>query len=360
MHVNLVGSSIADDARDHRRGAGAHELLRRPPRVDASTSRATTCSPCARARSTRTHIARRARRGARGHGAGAHERRTRSPCFKSLGLAVEDLAAAELAIAQRRDRRHRNGGPLVTARSRSTTSTRARGARRHRGAHAARPPRSADAPAEIYLKLENLQPIGSFKIRGAFNAMSQALARGARGRRDHGERGQHGPGRRLGARAARHPVHRRRARPRPEDEDRGDRAARRPRASRCRSPTGGRRSRTSQLPGARRRLHPPGARRRRDGGQRDDRPRAARGPARPRRRRGPLGRRRAHLRHRERAARAQARRARSTRSSPRRARRWPRRSPRASRTRVELPARRSSTARAARRCCPRCGSSAAG
>jgi threonine dehydratase len=30
-----------------------------------------------------------------------------------------------------------------------------------------------DAPAEIYLKLENLQPIGSFKIRGAANAMSQ-------------------------------------------------------------------------------------------------------------------------------------------------------------------------------------------
>ncbi len=30
----------------------------------------------------------------------------------------------------------------------------------------------ADAPAEIYLKLENLQPIGSFKIRGASNAMA--------------------------------------------------------------------------------------------------------------------------------------------------------------------------------------------
>ena len=28
-----------------------------------------------------------------------------------------------------------------------------------------------DAPAEIYLKLENLQPIGSFKLRGAANAM---------------------------------------------------------------------------------------------------------------------------------------------------------------------------------------------
>ena len=31
-----------------------------------------------------------------------------------------------------------------------------------------------DAPAEIWLKLENLQPIGSFKLRGAGNAMSLA------------------------------------------------------------------------------------------------------------------------------------------------------------------------------------------
>src|ERR1700684_4133169 len=29
-----------------------------------------------------------------------------------------------------------------------------------------------DAPPEIYLKLENLQPIGSFKIRGAANVMA--------------------------------------------------------------------------------------------------------------------------------------------------------------------------------------------
>ncbi|MEO9176224.1 MAG: threonine/serine dehydratase [Gaiellales bacterium] len=39
-----------------------------------------------------------------------------------------------------------------------------------------------DAPAELYLKLENLQPIGSFKIRGASNAMAvrspDELARG--------------------------------------------------------------------------------------------------------------------------------------------------------------------------------------
>jgi threonine dehydratase len=39
-----------------------------------------------------------------------------------------------------------------------------------------------DSPAEIWLKLENLQPIGSFKLRGAGNAMSlaprEALAKG--------------------------------------------------------------------------------------------------------------------------------------------------------------------------------------
>jgi threonine dehydratase len=33
-----------------------------------------------------------------------------------------------------------------------------------------------DAPAAIYLKLENLQPIGSFKIRGATNAMAHTPA----------------------------------------------------------------------------------------------------------------------------------------------------------------------------------------
>ena len=33
-----------------------------------------------------------------------------------------------------------------------------------------------DAPGEIYLKLENLQPIGSFKLRGAGNAMAMASA----------------------------------------------------------------------------------------------------------------------------------------------------------------------------------------
>jgi threonine dehydratase len=38
-----------------------------------------------------------------------------------------------------------------------------------------------EAPAEIYLKLENLQPIGSFKIRGATNAIRQARPETLRG-----------------------------------------------------------------------------------------------------------------------------------------------------------------------------------
>ncbi|HEX9944741.1 MAG TPA: pyridoxal-phosphate dependent enzyme, partial [Thermoanaerobaculia bacterium] len=37
-----------------------------------------------------------------------------------------------------------------------------------------------DAPAEVWLKLENLQPIGSFKLRGAANAMRLAGSAGLR------------------------------------------------------------------------------------------------------------------------------------------------------------------------------------
>jgi threonine dehydratase len=61
-----------------------------------------------------------------------------------------------------------------------------RAARAHLAGAAIRTPlvrlNVADAPAEIFLKLENLQPIGSFKIRGACNAIAcapgAALARG--------------------------------------------------------------------------------------------------------------------------------------------------------------------------------------
>ena len=54
-----------------------------------------------------------------------------------------------------------------------------------------------DAPAEIYLKLENLQPIGSFKLRGAGNALLLASPEELEARRLDCERRQHGAGRRL-------------------------------------------------------------------------------------------------------------------------------------------------------------------
>src|SRR5947208_1948938 len=60
-----------------------------------------------------------------------------------------------------------------------------RAARSRLGSAVARTPLvrlQADGPAEIYLKLENLQPIGSFKLRGALNAVRalprERLARG--------------------------------------------------------------------------------------------------------------------------------------------------------------------------------------
>src|SRR5579863_6124055 len=58
----------------------------------------------------------------------------------------------------------------------SVTAAQAREARANIAAIALRTPMprlNADASAEIYLKLENLQPIGSFKIRGASNVMAR-------------------------------------------------------------------------------------------------------------------------------------------------------------------------------------------
>src|SRR5580698_435554 len=67
----------------------------------------------------------------------------------------------------------------------SITAAEARDARRNIESVALRTPLircNADAPANLYLKLENLQPIGSFKIRGAANVMARTprerLARG--------------------------------------------------------------------------------------------------------------------------------------------------------------------------------------
>ena len=98
MHVNLVGSSIARDARDHGRGTRAHALLRRSARVDRQRV-GRLPDGAARGRDRRVaHPSPSSARCSRASPAG----RT-SPdeitAFKSLGIAVEDLAAAELAIA---------------------------------------------------------------------------------------------------------------------------------------------------------------------------------------------------------------------------------------------------------------------
>ncbi len=82
-----------------------------------------------------------------------------------------------------------------------------------------------EAPAEIYLKLENLQPIGSFKLRGAGNALLLASPDGARARRVDRERGQHGAGRRLVGAQARRALHGRPSGHGSGDQDRGDPAA---------------------------------------------------------------------------------------------------------------------------------------
>jgi Ornithine cyclodeaminase/mu-crystallin family len=91
--------------------------------------------------------------------------------FRSLGLAVEDLAAAEYVVSRARET---GAGtevefwiPLEDIRAAQKTlagtAIRTRVVRLHAG-----------DGAEIYPKLENLQPIGSFKIRGAYNAARRA------------------------------------------------------------------------------------------------------------------------------------------------------------------------------------------
>ena len=91
--------------------------------------------------------------------------------FKSLGLGVEDLAAAEHVLA----RAEAEGAGVRSSRcdpARARSCARAR-CSRHRGADAARAARRGRRRRDL-LKLETLQPVNSFKIRGAGNAILQA------------------------------------------------------------------------------------------------------------------------------------------------------------------------------------------
>src|SRR6185369_8436923 len=113
----------------------------------------------------------------------------RSPARAELGLPAprvphppEQARAGRIARDARRSGRDRSGRerrPLIPLEDIRAAAARIAGL-------AVRTPllrlHVDDAPAEIYLKLENLQPIGSFKIRGAGNAMRtaprEALGRG--------------------------------------------------------------------------------------------------------------------------------------------------------------------------------------
>ena len=115
--------------------------------------------------------------------------------FKSLGLAVEDVAAARTSTGKAARARRRPAtvlGGLGEVRATHETDRAVpslddiRAARERIAGSALRTPlvrlesSTADFPGEIWLKLENLQPIGSFKLRGAGNAMRARAARGAR------------------------------------------------------------------------------------------------------------------------------------------------------------------------------------
>ena len=86
-------------------------------------------------------------------------------------------------------------------------------------------------PTALFLKAESLQPIGAFKIRGAYNAIASLTAERASARRHHLLVGQPRPGRRPGGSPARHAGGRRDAGRRAGDQARPRRGATAPRSS---------------------------------------------------------------------------------------------------------------------------------
>ena len=183
---------VARAGRAHQRGRrlpAAHARARRRDRRALVASSSTGASrrergrrlpprPAGRRDRRRSHQGR-ARRGARPASRPAARPTDEITVFESLGLAVEDLAAAEYVDAPRR-------GDAAPARRSSfdpagRDRARARADRRRGHPHAARP-RCSPTRGDIWLKLENLQPIGSFKIRGATNAIRAASPERARRR----------------------------------------------------------------------------------------------------------------------------------------------------------------------------------
>ncbi len=177
-HVNAVGSSIPTTRELDTATMAAASPVRRPPRVDRERGWRLPLPAAGGRHRPRAHP-RRARRAPGGARRGPHVGR------RAHGLQVPRPRGrgprrrrARLPPRARDGHRHR-GRPLIPLED-------IRRAREVLAGTAVRTPlvrlHVEDAPAEIYLKLENLQPINSFKIRGAYNAMSAApreeLARG--------------------------------------------------------------------------------------------------------------------------------------------------------------------------------------
>ena len=91
--------------------------------------------------------------------------------FESLGLAVEDLYAAEYVARRTRDGQQHRRLLIPIEEIRRAAEVISGAAMRTPLVQAPLP----DAPCEIWLKLECLQPTGAFKIRGAVNATVQRL-----------------------------------------------------------------------------------------------------------------------------------------------------------------------------------------
>ena len=200
-HVNAVGASMPERARARRRdGRGVRALLRQP-RVAPQRGRRVPAGGASRARSrARTTSAASWARCSPGMAPGRRERRRadRVPLARARGRGSRRRRV--------RGRRGRGGWGSGRRSSCDRAVPRSKSARARIADVAVRTPlvrlRVEDAPAEIYLKLETLQPIGSFKIRGATNAVRTARPRTPGPRSRHRQRRQHGPGRRLGRRAS--------------------------------------------------------------------------------------------------------------------------------------------------------------
>ena len=90
--------------------------------------------------------------------------------FKSLGIAIEDLASAELVVRRAREQ----GVGIEVALIPLADIEEARERMAVRSSRPARPAASGRRARRDLAQLENLQPIGSFKLRGAANAILTA------------------------------------------------------------------------------------------------------------------------------------------------------------------------------------------